>query len=148
MTLIVFYSNMFVQLLLRKTSTLCSNKRQACDCKRRGLDYYLGWPRIHHGGGENCNNGGVWIQHAFVHHCSVLLHPPRQRHVVVLGPAAQRVQQQDGPAVAALDQTLLSVLHQKGVAVVDWVTELEGKDGVYKRENEKRLLKLKSQLPL
>ena len=62
----------------------------------------------------------------------MLLHPPVQRDVVVLGPAAQRVQQQDGPTVATLQEALVGVLHQEGVAVVDRVTQLEGEDGVWR----------------
>lgn len=60
----------------------------------------------------------------------MLLHSPRQRHVIVLGPTSQWVEQQDWAAVASLDETLVGVLHQESMAVVDWVAELEGEHSV------------------
>lgn len=57
----------------------------------------------------------------------MLLHSPGQRHIIVLGPTSQWVEQQNRPAVASLDETLVGVLHQKSMAVVDWVAQLEGK---------------------
>lgn len=40
------------------------------------------------------------------------------------------MKQQDGPAVAPLDQTPVGVLHQESVTVVDRVAELESKYGI------------------
>lgn len=60
----------------------------------------------------------------------MLLHSPRQRHVIVLGPTSQWVEQEHGPTVATLDETLVGVLHQKSVTVVDWVSKLKGKYGI------------------
>lgn len=100
--------------------------------RRLGLRY-LSRSGVHHGRRENGNDGGVRIQHALLQNGGVLLHPPRQRHVVVFGPASQRVEQQDGPAVAALHQPLLGVLHEQGVAVMDRVPELEGEHRVCTR---------------
>lgn len=67
------------------------------------------------------------MKDAFFQHGGVLLHSPGEGHVIVLGPPSQRVQQQDRPAVAPLDQTPVGVLHQESVTVVDWVAELESK---------------------
>lgn len=88
---------------------------------------HLSGASVHHGGGKDGHDGGVWVEDALLQHGGVLLHPPVQRHVVILGPAAQRVEQQDWAAVAALDQTLVGVLHQESVTIVDWVPELERK---------------------
>lgn len=97
-------------------------------------NHYLSWPGIHHGWRKDGHDSSIWIQDARLQHSGVLLHPPVQRHVVVLGPASQRVEEQDRPAVAALEETLVGVLHQKSVAVVDRVAELEGKDGILKKK--------------
>ncbi|KAL0616092.1 hypothetical protein AAY473_012938 [Plecturocebus cupreus] len=40
-------------------------------------------------------NGMISTEDPFLEHSRVLLHPPVQRHIVILGPAAQRVQQED-----------------------------------------------------
>lgn len=99
----------------------------ACNCKYNILDnHYLSRPGIHHWRGKDSHNGRVWIQDTLLQHSGVLLHSPGQRHIVVLGPTSQRVEQQNRPAVTSLDETLVGVLHQKSVAVVDWVAELEG----------------------
>ena len=96
-----------------------------------GSEKRWGGPGVHHGRGEDGHDGVVWFQHALLQHGSMLLHPPVQRDVVVLGPAAQRMEQENGPTVATLQQPLVGVLHQEGVAVVDRVTQLEGEDGVW-----------------
>lgn len=62
----------------------------------------------------------------------MLLHPPVQGHVVILGPAAERVQEEDGVLVASLQQAALGVLHQQGVTVVDGVAQLECKHGIWR----------------
>lgn len=55
----------------------------------------------------------------------MLSHAHRQRDVVLLGPPAQRVQQQHRLAVAASQQLLARVRHQQRVPVVNWVPQLE-----------------------
>lgn len=62
----------------------------------------------------------------------MLLHPPVQGHVVILGPAAEWVQEEDGVLVASLQQAALGVLHQQGVTVVDGVAQLECKHGIWR----------------
>lgn len=87
---------------------------------------YLSWPSIHHGRRKDGHDGRVWIQDALLQHSGVLLHSPGQRHIIVLGPTTQWVKEQNRPAVASLEETLVGVLHQESMAVVDWVAELEG----------------------
>lgn len=49
----------------------------------------------------------------------MLFHPPVERYVIVLGPAPERVQQEDRVLVAPLQEPAPGVLHQQSVAVVD-----------------------------
>ena len=98
---------------------------------------YLCWSSVHHGGWENSHNGVGRVQHALLQHGGVLLHAPLQWHVVVLSPAAERVKEQDGVAIAALKEPALGVLHQQGVPVVDRVAQLEGKDGIWQKRTQK-----------
>lgn len=67
----------------------------------------------------------------------MLLHSPRQRHIIILSPPSEWVEQEHRPAVASLNQTLVGVLHKKSVAVVDWVAELEGKYSIWMERKEK-----------
>lgn len=65
----------------------------------------------------------------------MLLHPPPQRHVIIFGPAAEGVQEEDWVLVASLQQAALGVLHQQGVTVVDRVTQLECKYSIYREQH-------------
>ena len=117
----------------QRTSNTDAMTSHAVTTPIRGLrppSAHLGGPGVHHGRGEDGDDGGLGVQHALVQHGGVLLHAPLQRHVVVLGPAPQWVQQEDRLAVAPLHQPPVGVLHQEGVAVVDGVPQLEGEDGV------------------
>lgn len=98
---------------------------------------YLCWSSVHHGRWEDGHDGGGGVQHALLEHSGMLLHAPVQRHVVLLGPAPQRVEEQDRVLVAALQQATLGVLHQQGVPVVDRVAQLEGKDGIWQERSQK-----------
>lgn len=98
---------------------------------------YLCWSCVHHRRREDGHDGCGGVQHALLEHSGMLLHAPLQRHVVVFGPAAQRVEEQDRVLVAALQQTPFGVLHQQGVPVVDRVTQLEGKDGIWQERTQK-----------
>lgn len=100
---------------------------------------YLCRPSIHHWRWKDGNDSGLWIQDTFLQHGSVLLHPPGQRHIVILGPSSQWVEQQHGSSVASLDEALVGVLHQKSMAVVDWVAELKCKHGVWRKEKKELL---------
>ncbi len=64
-------------------------------------------------------------QHSVVHDGPVLLHPDRKRHVVVLCPTPERVEQEDRVGVAAGLQLAAAVAHQQSVAVVDGISELD-----------------------
>lgn len=60
----------------------------------------------------------------------MLLHAPIEWYVVGLGPSTERVEEEDWFLVTTFFQLLGGVGHQEGVAVVDWVTELEDEDGI------------------
>ena len=61
-----------------------------------GVPLDLCGPGVHHGGGEDGEDGGGGVQHPGLHDGLVLLHPHRQGDVVVLGPAAQGMQEEHG----------------------------------------------------
>ena len=69
---------------------------------------------VHHRRGEDGEDGGRGVQHAVLENRLMLLDAGGQRHVVVLSPAPQRVEEQDGLLVAALQETTLGVLSGGG----------------------------------
>ncbi len=50
--------------------------------------------------------------------------------IVILGPATERVEQEDWILPSILDQAAVGILHQQGVAVMDWVAKLERVNGI------------------
>lgn len=52
---------------------------------------YLSWSSIHHGRWEDGHHRCFRIQDPFLQHCSVLLHAPHQRDIVIFRPATKRV---------------------------------------------------------
>lgn len=61
----------------------------------------------------------------------MLFHPPVQRHVIIFGPAAQRMQKQHWPSIPTLLQSSTRVGHKQGMAIVHRVPELKSKHGVW-----------------
>ena len=63
---------------------------------------YLSWSSIHHGRREDGYHRCFRIQDSFLQHCSVLLHPPHQRNIIILCPATKRVKKEDRAPIAPL----------------------------------------------
>ena len=80
--------------------------------------------------GENRQHGCVWVEHAGLEHLRMLQHTSVERDVVILGPAAERMQQKHGVLEAAIKQILMCLLHEQGMAIVDGITQLEGIHGI------------------
>ena len=74
---------------------------------------------------RGCGDSGLAGEDAVV-----LLHSDVEWDVVVFGPAAQRVEEQGWPLEALGPELFVRVRHEQGVAIVHWVTELEGEDGI------------------
>eukprot|EP00048_Salpingoeca_helianthica_P016651 m.233462 g.233462 ORF g.233462 m.233462 type:complete len:612 (+) comp19158_c0_seq1:183-2018(+) len=102
----------------------------ACVHASLGVPLHLRWPRVQHRAGEDRNESGIRVQHALTQDTVMLSHAHGQRHVVVLGPAAEGVQQQQRLLESALQQHLVCVLHEEGVTVVDGIAQLKGKDSI------------------
>ena len=60
----------------------------------------------------------------------MLLHSPLEWDVIGLGPATEGVEEEDWLLVTALLQLLGGVSHEQSVTIVNWVSELEDKDGI------------------
>ena len=66
----------------------------------------LGGAGVHHGRREDGEDGRFRVEDALVEDDAVLLHAHVERHVVVFGPAAERVQQQHRLLKVAIQQRL------------------------------------------
>ena len=60
----------------------------------------------------------------------MLLHSPLEWDVIGLSPATEGVEEEDWLLVTALLQLLGGVSHEQSVTIVNWVSELEDKDGI------------------
>lgn len=56
----------------------------------------------------------------------MLVHAHVCWHIIVLAPATKWVKQKDWVLVAQLEELLTSIFKQKHVAIVQWVSHLEG----------------------
>lgn len=65
------------------------------------------------------------VKGAIVEESLMLVHAHVGGNVVVLAPSAKRVQKKDGVFKAKLKELLTSVLEQKNVTIVEWVSHLE-----------------------
>lgn len=86
---------------------------------------------VRHGTGEDGEDGGLSVEDGVVEDCLVLGDSDGEGDVVVFGPTAQWVQEEDGALVATGLELLLGVGHEEGVSVVDWVAKLE--DGKFSK---------------
>jgi hypothetical protein len=60
----------------------------------------------------------------------MLFHSDGQGDVVVFGPAAQWMEQEDWLLVTSIQQGLTGVLHEKSVAVMDRISQLERENSI------------------
>ena len=60
----------------------------------------------------------------------MLGHTVSEGHVIILAPATEGMEKQDGIAVALSDELLAGVLQEEDVSIVEWVSDLEGVDDV------------------
>ena len=60
----------------------------------------------------------------------MLGHTVGERDVIILAPATERMEKEDGIAVALSDELLTSVLEEEDVSIMEWVSDLEGVDDI------------------
>ena len=60
----------------------------------------------------------------------MLGHTVSEGDVIILAPATERVEKEDGIAVALSDELLTSVLEEEDVSIMEWVSDLEGVDDI------------------
>ena len=60
----------------------------------------------------------------------MLLHSGVKRSIILLGPSTEWVQQEDWVLVTELQELFSGVLEEENVTVVEWISDLEGVDGI------------------
>ena len=60
----------------------------------------------------------------------MLSHSVVEWDVIILHPASKRMEEKDWVLVSHLDQLLPSVLQQEAMSVMEWVSHLEGINGI------------------
>jgi hypothetical protein len=95
-----------------------------------GVPEDLGGATVVHGGGPHGEDGVLRVEGTVVKEGLVLEHAGVERHVVVLAPSTEGVEEEDGVLVALLEELLTGVLEEEHVAVVEGVAHLEGVHGI------------------
>lgn len=60
----------------------------------------------------------------------MLIHSCVKRNIIVLAPSSKRVQKKDWVLESSLDQLFSSVFKKENVSIMEWVSNLEGIDGI------------------
>jgi len=93
-------------------------------------NFYLSGTSVGHWRWPDGNNSCFRVKDLLLEDGIVLLHSPLEWDIIGLGPATEGVEEEDWLLVTALLQLLGGVSHEQSMAIVDWVSELEDKDGI------------------
>jgi len=96
----------------------------------RGVPHDFGRATIVHGGWPDGENGVGGVKSAIVKEGLMLLHAVVKRDIIILAPASERVEEEDGVLEALLEELNSGVLEQKDVTIMEGVADLESVDGI------------------
>ena len=95
-----------------------------------GVPQDFGRATVEHGGGPDGEDGVLGVESAIVEEGLVLLHAVVKGDIVVLAPATERVEEEDGVLVALLEELNAGVLEEKDVSIMERVAHLESVNGI------------------
>jgi hypothetical protein len=90
----------------------------------------LGGATVVHGGWPDSKDNVLSGESTIINKSLVLVHTGVEGHIVVLAPATEGVEEEDGVLVSLLDELLTGVLEEENVTVVEGIADLETVDGV------------------
>jgi len=124
--------DVFLSVWVAHTSGVSSNNVElsASDQSSLGVPLDLSGASVGHWGWPDGNNSCFRVEDLLLEDGIVLLHSPLEWDVIGLGPATEGVEEKDWLLVTALLQLLGGVSHEQSVTIVNWVSELEDKDGI------------------
>jgi len=96
----------------------------------RGVPQDFGGATVVHGGGPDTKDGVLGVESAIVEEGLVLLHAVVKGDIVVLAPATERVEEEDGVLEALLEELNAGVLEEKDVTIMERVAHLESVNGI------------------
>jgi len=95
-----------------------------------GVPEYLGGATVVHWGGPHGEDHMILVKGTIIHKGLMLVHAGLERDVVILAPATERVEEEDGVLVASLDELLTGILEEEHVTVMEGVADLEAEDSI------------------
>lgn len=124
--------DVFLSVWVAHTSGVSSDNVElsASDQSSLGVPLDLSGTSVGHWGWPDGNNSGLGVKDLLLKDGVVLLHSPLEWDIIGLGPATEGVEEKDWLLVTTLLQLLGGVGHEESVTIVDWVSELEDKDGI------------------
>jgi len=103
---------------------------EACTNTGAGVPEHFGGATVEHGGGPHGKDHMILVKSAVIKESLMLLHASGKRDIIILAPAAERVEEEDGVSVASLNELLTCIFEEEHVTVVKGVTDLEAEDGI------------------
>jgi len=124
--------DVFLSVWVAHTSGVSSDNVElsASDQSSLGVPLDLSGTSVGHWGWPDGNNSGLGVKDLLLEDGVVLLHSPLEWDIIGLGPATEGVEEKDWLLVTTLLQLLGGIGHEESVTIVDWVSELEDKDGI------------------
>ena len=90
----------------------------------------LSWASVVHWGWPKSEDGVVIVEGSVLEESGVLSHSVVGWDIIVLAPSTEWVKEKDWVLVSLLDKLLSGILEEENVTIVEWVTDLEGVDGI------------------
>lgn len=124
--------DVFLSVWVAHTSGVSSDNVElsASDQSSLGVPLDLSGTSVGHWRWPDGNNSCFGVKDLLLEDGIVLLHSPLEWDIIGLGPATEGVEEENWLLVTALFQLLGGVSHEQSMAIVDWVSELEDKDGI------------------
>ena len=85
----------------------------------------LGGATVVHGGRPDGENDVLGGEGTIINKSLVLVHTGVKRNIIILAPATERVEEEDGVLIALFDELLTGIFKQEHVAIVERVSNLE-----------------------
>lgn len=95
-----------------------------------GVPQDLGWASVVHWGWPDGEDDVLAWEGSILDEGGVLSHSVVEWDIIVLAPSTEWVKEEDWVLVSELDELLSGVLKEEDVSIVEWVSNLEGVDGV------------------
>lgn len=96
----------------------------------RSVPEDFGGATVVHRRGPDGEDSVIRVEGSVVEEGLMLSHSEVKRNIIILAPATERMEEEDGVLVAQFDKLFTGILEEENVTIVERVADLEGIDGI------------------